>query len=275
MLILLIVLLGLCLGSFVNALVWRVHELESNPKLSLEKRKELSVLNGRSICVHCRHTLSWFDLLPVAGWLSLAGKCRYCHKPISWQYPLVEIITTSLFLVSYSVWPYGFDMTGIILFVIWLVFLTGFMALAVYDIRWMQLPDRIVFPLIGLAVVHVGIMMIHSDKPVATLTGAILGFIAIVGLFYALLQLSQGKWIGGGDVKLALVIGPLIGSGFLSLAVIFIASLIGSVLALPFLINKSLESDSHIPFGPLLIVSTVIVYLYGTQIIDWYFNSLG
>lgn len=275
MAIIILLLLGLCFGSFVNALVWRIHTLETNKKLSKKQKRELSVLHGRSMCVHCKHTLAWYDLLPVVSWLSLRGKCRYCHKSISWQYPLVEVLTAGLFVLSYVAWPYSLDEpAGAVLFALWLVFLVGFVALAVYDIRWMILPNRIVYPLIALAVVQVIIRAALTGDAVGTIGGAALGFLVIGGLFYILFQLSDGKWMGGGDVKLAFMIGPLVGSGVLSIMVIFFASVLGTLVSAPFLAQRTLRASSRIPFGPFLIAATVVVYLYGNRILDWYTQGL-
>lgn len=227
------------------------------------------------MCVHCRHELAWYDLLPVVSWLSLGGKCRYCRRPISWQYPVVELLTAGLFLLSYIAWPYGFDEpTGTVLFALWLVFLVGFVALAVYDIRWMLLPNRIVYPLIALAVAQVIIKAASTGGAAGTIGGAALGFLTIGGLFFALFQVSGGKWMGGGDVKLAFMIGPLVGSGVLSMMVIFFASVLGTLVSAPFLAQRTLKANSRIPFGPFLIAATVVVYLFGGRILDWYTQGL-
>src|SRR5690348_8244818 len=115
MIVLLLGALGLGLGSFVNALVWRLHEQELAEEEPKHKRakgkarqlsaKELSIVSGRSMCPDCHHELAPQDLIPVLSWLWLRGKCRYCSKPISWQYPLVELVTAALFIVSYLSWP--------------------------------------------------------------------------------------------------------------------------------------------------------------------------
>jgi len=104
MIVVVLVVLGLCLGSFVNALVWRIHEQD---RLTGKKKKphkkqldRLSILHGRSMCPDCHHELKPKDLVPLFSWLSLHGKCRYCHKPISWQYPVVELLTAGLFVFS-------------------------------------------------------------------------------------------------------------------------------------------------------------------------------
>ena len=99
LLIVIFFVLGVCFGSFVNALVWRIHEQSKPKKKRAASDKELSVVSGRSMCPNCKHTLSTKDLLPVISWLTLGGKCRYCSKPISWQYPSVEMLTALLFVV--------------------------------------------------------------------------------------------------------------------------------------------------------------------------------
>src|SRR5690606_19684146 len=107
-----LVILGLCLGSFVNALVFRLHmQMKASEKHRGKKvqKAKLSIVSGRSMCVHCHHELAWYDLIPVLSWLTLGGKCRYCHKPIAWQYPLVELATAALFALSYVYWPVNFS----------------------------------------------------------------------------------------------------------------------------------------------------------------------
>src|SRR5579871_5847178 len=100
MLIFILIVVGLAAGSFVNALVWRVHE-QSKKK----KSAELSILKGRSMCPRCKHELAASDLIPVLSWLWLRGKCRYCQKPISPQYPVVELAVALVFVSSYFWWP--------------------------------------------------------------------------------------------------------------------------------------------------------------------------
>jgi len=202
MIIACLAILGVVFGSFVNALVWRFHEqaelVGKKSKAACKRREELSVVKGRSMCPHCRHVLGAKDLVPVISWLWLRGKCRYCREKIP-DSPLVEIATGSLFAVSYVAWPYDLHGSGLFQFVFWLVFLVGFVALAVYDLRWFLLPDRIVFPLIGLAVVEVVVIAVwrHSLRDLG-LPAA--GAAFIFGLFWILYQVSKGNWIGGGDV---------------------------------------------------------------------------
>ena len=267
---------GLAWGSFVNAFVWRFHRHEQSgwklgkPKIGNDR---YSIMHGRSMCVHCHHELAWYDLLPVLSWLMLKGKCRYCHKLISWQYPLVEALTAVLFVVSYLYWPYRLDAASWALFGLWLAFLVGFMALIVYDLRWMILPNKIVYVLTALAVVQVAPKAILNSDELGVVTGAFWGFVTIGGLFYALFQVSKGRWIGGGDVKLAFMIGILVGGPVNSLLVLFISSVLGTAVSLPLMAKKNLKISSRIPFGPFLLVATIIVYLFADRINNWYLNS--
>src|SRR5665213_1923110 len=205
----LLLVYGLVLGSFVNALVWRLHEqaLETDKKRPNRRRLErLSVSHGRSMCPNCQHVLAAKDLVPVFSWLWLRGKCRYCHQPISAQYPIVELATGLLFVASYIWWPeaYTFDgirYTVVAQFIVWLALLVGFMALTVYDLKWMLLPNRLVYPLTVFGIAFAGLGTAMAEKPATALLEVALAVLIGGGIFYLLFQLSAGKWIGGGDVK--------------------------------------------------------------------------
>jgi prepilin signal peptidase PulO-like enzyme (type II secretory pathway) len=266
--------LGLIFGSFVNAFVWRLREqellMEKKKKPSKKQLADLSVLKGRSMCPDCKHELAAKDLVPVFSWIYLRGKCRYCAKPISWQYPLVEAATAVLFAISYAFWPQTLDgALAVLVFAIWLIFVVMFMALAVYDLCWYLLPDRIVFPLILLAVVEVLLVAAEASDWHVVLN-AILGALAIAGTFWLLFQVSAGKWIGGGDVKLAVVLGLLAGTPLRALLVLFFSSIIGTVCSIPILLRGKKAMKVQVPFGPFLLAATAVVVLFGTDIIDWY-----
>lgn len=274
MIIAVIFVLGLCIGSFTNALVWRIHEQQKPKKARRVPQKDLSIVKGRSMCPHCHHKLAWYDLLPVISWLQLRGRCRYCRAEISWQYPLVEIITAVVFAASYVYWPLSMSGLQIALFALWLLILGAFMALAIYDLRWMILPNRIIYPLQGVAAVFALITIMGSDHVLHSVLLLAYALIGSAGLFYGLHTISQGRWIGGGDVRLAFAIGLILASPSLVFLMLFIASLIGTLIAIPMMIAGKARQNTKLPFGPLLIVATIIVYLFGTAMIAWYNRQL-
>jgi prepilin signal peptidase PulO-like enzyme (type II secretory pathway) len=260
MILLLLVVFGLVFGSFVNALVWRLHE----------KR---DWVQERSECTHCHHVLAPKDLVPVLSYVLLKGKCRYCRKPIQ-DKPYVELVLPALFVISYLYWPLTFTPEGVFLFVSWLLFLVGFTALSLYDAKWFLLPDVIVFPLIALAFVQVGVdWALYNHSSNAVVQPAI-GVVIISGLFLALYHVSRGKWIGFGDVKLGVVLGILAGGALPALLVLLLSSLIGTAVALPLVLQGKAGRKTHLPFGPLLIAGIIITKLFGAGIITWYMNFL-
>lgn len=271
MIIVVLFLVGLILGSFVNALVWRIHERSRSKKKRANKR--YSIWQGRSMCPSCGHELATKDLVPVFSWVWLRGKCRYCHKPISAQYPFVELLTGGLFVLAYAAWPYGFAPLGTAQFAFFAACIVLFVALAVYDVRWYLLPDVLVFTLIGLAAAQVATTaVVQQSLQAAWLPVA--GAAVIFSIFWGLYQISGGKWIGGGDVKLAVALGLIAGSPLRAFLVIFFASLLGTLASLPLIARGKQGMTKHIPFGPYLLAACYIVVLFGERIVAWYTGLL-
>ncbi len=316
MVIVILFILGLCLGSFVNALIWRFHKQSelrdqqvaaSKPARQAKLAAEidsLSIAKGRSMCVHCKHELAAKDLIPVVSYIWLRGKCRYCKGRIQ-DTPLAELVTPLLFVLSYIFWPFDMSGAGLVTFCFWLVFLVGFVALSLYDLRWYELPHEIVFWLIVMALVQVGIIAAISPDHGAVLANAGWGALIIAGSFGLLYRISPqakdttteddesegyigfgaralgymfgwllgnrpSRWIGGGDVTLGFLLGLLVGGPTNALLVIFVASLLGTLVALPLMLSGKASRTSHLPFGPFLMAAAVVVMLWGTRAIDWY-----
>ncbi|HJQ08501.1 MAG TPA: prepilin peptidase [Candidatus Saccharimonadales bacterium] len=258
MITVLLIGLGLVMGSFVNALVWRLH-------------KGRDWVRERSECPHCHRTLAAKDLVPVVSWLMLGGKCRYCRKPIP-DSPITELSVPTLFLLSYYMWL-DFSGLGLALFVMWLLFLVAFVALAVYDFRWFLLPDKIVFPLMGLAAVYT-VTAWTAEGRWQALLGAATGAAVISGLFYMLHAVSKGEWIGFGDVKLGIVLGLLAGGLLPALLLLFVASFLGTLITVPLVLAGKAHRKTHLPFGPLLIAGCIVTVLFGDRILDWLTASM-
>jgi leader peptidase (prepilin peptidase)/N-methyltransferase len=267
--------LGLCSGSFVNALVWRLHERQAPSKS--KKKIDLSIVKGRSVCPDCRHTLAWHDLIPVVSWLSLRGKCHYCGQPIPVRYPTVELTGGFVFALSYIFWPLSVHLGGQwLLLATWLICSVGLLALAVYDARWMLLPNKMIHPTLAAAVVgRAAYIGVYEGRPWHALGMWALSVAVASGIFFALFMISKGQWIGYGDVRLGLITGTLLATPAKSFLMIFLASLLGSLAAAPHLFKGQKTLTSRLPYGPFLIIATAIVVVFGGPFLDWYSRLFG
>lgn len=271
MIILALLFFGLAFGSFINAYVWREHLSEESPR---SKFRSLSVWRGRSVCPNCRHHLAAVDLVPVLSWLWLKGKCRYCKKPISLQYPIVELATTILFMVSYLFWPGSFaDTSQIVLFIMWLWVVVSGVALTVYDLKWMLLPNRLIYPL-GLFALIFALVENTQEQSFPHIASAAIGSLLFGGFFYAIYQISKGKWIGGGDVRLGFVLGLLLGWQK-SLLCLALAAYLGTAVIIGLAATKKYSKHMKLPFGPFLLGAAFITMLWGQQMINWYLRLSG
>lgn len=287
-----VALIGLAFGSFVNAFVWRLHEQEqikerhprpdrgsSNKTVSLTKSennrlKDLSITKGRSMCPDCGHQLSWKDLIPVLSWLTLRGKCRYCNKRISGQYPLVEVITSIAFAVSLYAWPLQLNsFAEYLLFGIWCASLVLMISLSVYDLKWMILPTKLVYSA-GLLALAFVLTLTYIQNDLNVIVSSVIGSIGLGGFFWLLYQISGGKWIGGGDVRLGFVLGAFLG-WHKAIVGVSLAAYIGTAIVLIAVLLGKYHRKMKLPFGPLLIAGWYIGFLWGQQIIDWYLRLIG
>lgn len=239
MLSILIFLLGLSVGSFLNCLIYR-----------LEKNK--SFLRGRSFCPLCWHKLRWSDLIPVFSFLLLRGKCRYCQKSISWQYPLVEIFTGLIFLLILS-----FQLP-----IFYFVITPFLVVIFVYDLKHLLIPDKIIYPAIVIA---------------AALNFQIINLLSALGaavFFLTIVLVSQGRWMGVGDIKLGFLMGLILGFPNVLLA-LFLAFMTGAIIGTVLIVLKKKTMKSEVAFGPFLVFGTFVSLFWGQQIIDWYLSFYG
>ncbi len=177
------------------------------------------------------------------------------------------------FLVSYLCWPMGLaTWQGDVLFGLWLVYLVLLGILLVYDVRWGLLPDKITYPLIALGFVDAAIQIsAYGGGVAAYATQVVLGVAAMAGVYGALYVFSKGKWVGFGDVKLAVFIGAVFGWEK-TLLVLILANVVGLLVVAPGLILGKLTPKSHVPFGPFMIIAFIIAGLFGSAIINWYIH---
>lgn len=252
-------LVGLAMGSFVGALVWRLHT----------KR---NFINDRSECEHCHHKLGPLDLIPIVSWLWLRGKCRYCQASISWLNPILEVTVGFLFVVSYLFWPLGFaEWQAIASFCIWLMYIVLLASLFLYDLRWMLLPDKLVWPLITLGLFDAALRtsLVGSSYVIHV----IVGVAVLAGSYGLLYMVSKGKWVGFGDVKLGIFMGAVLG-GAEAFLVLLLANVLGFLVVVPGLMSGKLTRKSRVPFGPFLIAAFFITGLFGSAILGWYLGGL-
>jgi leader peptidase (prepilin peptidase)/N-methyltransferase len=284
----LLVVIGLIMGSYSGALVWRLRARqliedkaagEKVDKKEYEKLiplRETTGLQDRSRCLHCGHELAWYDLLPLVSWASTGGKCRYCRKPIGVFEPLMELGMAAFFVVSYIFWPISLhDPFEVVHFLLWLVAGVLLITLFAYDTKWYLLPNRIVFPLIAVAAVVALLSVISKHDIPAALLSLCLSVAILSGLYFLLWIASKGAWVGFGDVKLGLALALLLGQWQLAFLALFAANLIGCLVVLPGMLTGKIKRTSRIPFGPLLIVGAILTMLWGPSVIQWYFMTFA
>ncbi len=237
-------ILGLCAGSFLNCVIYR-----------LEKEKKMTT---RSYCPKCKKQLEWRDLVPVLSFFILKGKCRSCKKPISWQYPIVEISTAAIFLLIFNFQFSIFNFENIASLIFYWAINCFLIIIFVYDLKHYLIPDKVLFPAIIIALIY-DLFAINYLLAAAVASG----------FFLVIFLISKGCWMGFGDVKLAVLMGLLLGLPNV-LAALFLAFFFGAIIGLILMVFDKKNLKSEIPFGPFLIAGTFIAMLWGPQIIQWY-----
>ncbi|MBI2124055.1 MAG: prepilin peptidase [Candidatus Wildermuthbacteria bacterium] len=280
-------LFGLAVGSFLNAFIYRLEVQEGLRQVSHDRRKaDVTVLRGRSFCPHCGHTLAWHDLIPLLSFLFLRGKCRYCKRPISWQYPLVEFATGLVFFLIFNFQFSIFNEFSISQFLnlLYLLAMAALLiAIFVYDLKHFLIPDKVLYPAIGLAFswrvfefLNLGFAQSFDWAP-GRMTGwislslvqALLAGISAAAFFLAIFLISRGAAMGFGDVKFAFLLGLFLGWPSILVA-LFSAFCLGAVSGTALIALKKKGLKSEVPFAPFLIMGTAIAYFFGSSLIHWY-----
>lgn len=279
--------IGVVLGSFIKVLADR----------SLVKRS----FWGRSYCPNCKKHLKFYDLFPILSYLSTGGKCRYCHKKISWEYPLAEIVMGILIGYLFFQSSQSFQSP---LFIPDLILKTFFIsilaALFITDLKKMFIPDRVILPSLviglilslGITIYKIGylysfltqspigrlLLPPHSDYflrhafyAAEPFLGGILMTILIGGFFWALIIITKGKGMGGGDVKLGAFMGLMLGFPQALIALI-LSFLTGAIFSIILIIFGKKHFGQTIPFGPFLVLGSLIALFWGDQILNWYLS---
>lgn len=257
-------LLGLVIGSFLNVVVARV---PAGVSLLRESR-----------CPRCDTAIRPWQNVPLLSWLLLRGRCRGCGERISARYPLVELATAALFAVV-AWWVLGSPpasiIAGVVLFAAYAWFAAVSIVLTLIDLDTRRLPDAVVLPSLGVLAVLLVLAAI-LDADLAPLIGGAVGAAALFA-FYLLLSIVRPGGMGGGDVKLAAMIGLMLGwLGWGSLVVgAFAAFLLGGVAGVALIVAGRATRRTSIPFGPWMLAGAWIGILAGEPLSSWYLHLTG
>jgi prepilin signal peptidase PulO-like enzyme (type II secretory pathway) len=186
----------------------------------------------------------------------------------------VELVLAVLVVVSYIFWP--FNLSGPVewaTFITWVIALVPMVALVIYDLKWMEMPTRLIYVIDVIALVLLSLSAL-SHKSWSVVVSGIVGALLIGGLFWIIYQVSNGKWIGGGDVRFGFAMGALLGwqKALFGLA---LASYLGTALIIVLLIIVRYHRKMRLTFGPFLISALYMSMLFGQQVIDWYKSLVG
>lgn len=261
-------MLGAILGSFACCQAWRW-------RYKVVKKKDLGQW---SVCLHCHKRIKWYDNIPIISWLVLGGKCRNCHKKIGVGDLLSEIsMAITFFMLSWAYLIPILDNWGALAknppflaaqlgaFVLILIMLVVLMVLAVYDARWGELPVvlLVLSIVLGLAVFILkmcAVQMSDDGNLTKGLVGALIGVLILSGTCYVIYKASRERLMGSGDWLLALALALALADWWLALWTIFLANLLGDIIALPGAIKTK---NTKVHFGPFLVAGFVVVLVLG------------
>lgn len=243
-----VLLIGLCVGSFLNVVIHRVPQ-------------GMSLVRPPSTCPRCRKEIKPYDNIPVLSFLLLGGKCRFCRAPISWRYPLVELVTALTFVLLWRRFGLGPE------FFAGCVFSAALIALSVIDFYHQILPEVITLPLIGLALGWSFFRPGFGIGPALLGAGVGAGFLLLIYGIYYLVRKREG--LGLGDVTLLILIGAFLGWRLVILTLV-LASFAGALVGI-FLLSVRKKGLQHaLPFGTFLGPAAVAALLWGDRIITAY-----
>jgi len=238
---------GLIIGSFLNCLIWRLYKDET--------------LGGRSYCPNCRQTIAWYDNIPLLSFFWLKGRCRHCREKISWQYPLVELITAVLFFLTFRADALNPQLTWF-LARDWFLIIT-LVIVFVYDFRWQLVPLKAVW-FLGALILALNIIL--------GISGVTELFYIILGTVFFLVQylLTKKRGVGEGDIWLGALLGAAFPNGGLLLLIMVLSYGLGAVVSLILVSQAKKGWKSRIALGPFLALGAIITLIWGEKIITWY-----
>jgi len=258
----LVVLLGLAIGSFLNVVIHRLPrmmaaqwaaEMAQDAQASSEGPYNIAV--PHSHCPHCQHELSWMENIPVLSYMWLKGRCKQCHTPIGWRYPVIEVLCAVLFAWVFA--QHGPSASALA----WAGFAAALVALAAIDADTTLLPDAITQPLVwaGLLAASLGLSQVSLST---ALWGAVVGYLFLWSVYWLFKLITGKEGMGQGDFKLLAALGAWLGWPAL-LSLVLIASLTGVAYGLYLRLRQRMPQDGQMPFGPFLALAGLWVMVFG------------
>ena len=239
-----VIILGALWGSFANVCILRLPQNKG-------------VVSGRSYCPKCKKKIIWKDNIPIISYILLKGKCRKCKKPISSQYALVEMLSLISFASIYYL--YGISFTTLLLITLALVLIIIFFI----DLKHFIIPNTLTFPLMALGLIKSFIPNLNEIFPnyIDSIIGGLFGYGIIWSIIFFYKQIRKKEGMGLGDAKLFAVIGFWF--GWISIPfVIFLSSITALISVVPDLIKNSKKMSTQIPFGPYIIIGTLLYLVF-------------
>ncbi len=278
--------IGLVFGSFLNVVVYRL-----NPALKLK-----GGVFGRSVCLHCKTQLRWYDLIPIFSFFLLKRQCRYCGGKVSWQYPIVEILSGLIWVgVFYKIFndnfsPFGGSPAGgqffptfqsgssisqprlsggeigtIFNFLYYVFIFSALLVIAIYDFKWKIIPDKIVYPAIAVILVF-NLFEISKYQNITIFFWSLLIAIIAFSFFFVIYFSSSGRTMGLGDAKLAFLIGIFL-SPLLAITAFTLAFIIGAAFGIIAIWLGKKTLKSQMAFGPFLVLGVTVAFFFSSFIL--------
>ena len=246
--VIIIFILGLVVGSFSNVCIYRIPRNES-------------IIYPASHCPKCLNKIKPFDNMPLLSFILLKGRCRHCKNKISIQYPMVEFLTGLIYLIIYLV--YGLSIQTLI----YILLSSALIIIAFIDLNEQIVPDIISLPGIGVGFILSFFVpyIAWINSALGVLVGG--GIILIIGLTGSLIFKKEA--MGGGDVKLAAMIGAFLGWRYIAIS-LFLGFFLGALTGIFLIMAKIKSREDAVPFGPFIVLGSFITLFWGEKIIYWY-----
>lgn len=246
-------ILGSAIGSFLNVVIDRTVRRES--------------ITGRSYCEHCKATLSTVDLVPILSFVTLGGKCRYCHSKLTLQYPLVEATTAALFTISFFVLVNSGDF-NVAKLIFWWLIASVMVVVSVIDFKFSLIPTSFVYALSLIA-----LFWAYFVYPSPIFIDRVLAAFGAAMFFLIIVLVTFGRGMGQGDIVLAFLLGMVLGVK-LTVFALFLAFLLGAIISIFLIVLRKKKFGNTIPFGPFLVLGFFIALFWGEYLLGSYFKVL-